>query len=58
MAKKATTKGDTITLSNGEKATITAGDESWLTNAYVVRLKNDELRVVDRATLTLASLDK
>ena len=48
-------QGDTIKLSNGEKATITAGDESQsFNNIYVVRLENGDLRVVDRKTLTLA----
>ena len=52
-------QGDTIKLSNGEKAIITMGDEnSNFNNIYVVRLKNGELRVIDRKTLTLASLDK
>ncbi|MCI3860791.1 bacteriocin [Lactococcus garvieae] len=48
-------QGDTIKLSNGEKATITVGDESPnFNNIYVVRLENGDLRVVDRKTLTLA----
>ncbi len=52
-------QGDTIKLSNGEKAIITMGDEnSNFNNIYVVRLKNGERRVIDRKTLTLASLDK
>lgn len=47
-------KGDVITLSNGQKATIVAGDENKnLTNVYVVKLVNGERRVVDRKTLTL-----
>lgn len=52
-------QGDTIKLSNGEKAIITMGDEnSNFNNIYVVRLKNGERRVIDHKTLTLASLDK
>ncbi|WP_042753057.1 hypothetical protein [Lactococcus garvieae] len=48
-------QGDTITLSNGEKATVTVGEESDnFKNIYVVRLENGDLRVVDRQTLTLA----
>uniref|UniRef100_UPI00359CA5C6 bacteriocin n=1 Tax=Lactococcus garvieae TaxID=1363 RepID=UPI00359CA5C6 len=49
-------KGDSITLSNGEKATVTTGDESPnFNNIYVVELKNGERHVVDRKTLTLVS---
>lgn len=49
-------KEDVITLSNGEKAMVTVGDESLnFNNIYVVRLKNGEHRVIDRKTLTLAS---
>lgn len=49
-------KEDIITLSNGEKATVTVGDESPnFNNIYVVRLENGDRRVVDRKTLTLAS---
>ena len=49
-------KDDIITLSNGEKATVTVGDESPnFNNIYVVRLENGDRRVVDRKTLTLAS---
>ena len=49
-------KEDIITLSNGEKATVTVGDESPnFNNIYVVRLENGGRRVVDRKTLTLAS---
>lgn len=62
MAKKKITnrkrinKGDSITLSNGEKATVTTGDESLnFNNIYVVELKNGERHVVDRKTLTLVS---
>lgn len=52
-------QGDTITLSNGEIATVTMGDEnSNFNNIYVVRLKNGERRVIDRKTLTLASMEK
>lgn len=48
-------QGDTIKLANGEKATITVGEESSnFNNIYVVRLENGDLRVVDRKTLTLA----
>ncbi|NHI76894.1 bacteriocin [Lactococcus petauri] len=48
--------GDVITLSNGEKATVTVGDESSnFNNIYVVRLENGDRRVIDRKTLTLAS---
>ncbi|WP_285119699.1 bacteriocin [Lactococcus petauri] len=47
-------KGDIITLSNGEKATVTVGCEnSTFNNIYVVRLKDGDLRVIDRRTLTL-----
>lgn len=49
-------QGDVITLSNGEKATVTVGDESPnFNNIYVVRLKNGDYRVIDCKTLTLAS---
>ncbi|WP_285023552.1 bacteriocin [Lactococcus garvieae] len=49
-------QGDTITLSNGEKAIITMGDENKnFNNIYVVRLENGERRVVDRKTLSLAT---
>ena len=48
-------QGDTIKLSNGEKATVTVGEENdGFKNIYVVRLENGDLRVVDRKTLTLA----
>lgn len=54
--KKSIKKEDIITLSNGEKATVTVGDESTnFNNIYVVRLENGERRVIDRKTLTLAS---
>ncbi|WP_396513374.1 bacteriocin [Lactococcus garvieae] len=52
-------QGDIITLSNGEKATITMGDENTnFNNIYVVRLKDGARRVIDRKTLTLASMEK
>ena len=47
-------KDEIITLSDGQKATILRGDESELNNSYIVKLENDERRVVDRKTLTLA----
>lgn len=48
-------KDDIITLSDGQKATVITGEESAaLNNSYIVRLEDDELRVVDRKTLTLA----
>jgi hypothetical protein len=47
-------KGEIITLSNGEKATIIVGNESNnFNNIYVVKLENGEHRVVDRVTLLL-----
>lgn len=52
-------QGDIITLSNGEKATITMGDENDnFKNIYVVQLENGKKRVVDRKTLSLASMEK
>lgn len=52
-------QGDTIMLSDGQQAVIMVGDEnSNFNNIYVVRLKNGECRVVDRKTLTLASMEK
>lgn len=48
-------QGDIITLSDGQKATVTMGDEnSNFNNIFVVRLTDGDLRVVDRKTLTLA----
>lgn len=48
-------KGEIIKLSDGQKATIVTGDESTsLHNCYIVRLENEDIRVVDRKTLTLA----
>ncbi|OAZ16447.1 bacteriocin [Lactococcus lactis RTB018] len=48
-------KDDVIKLSDGQTATIVTGDESTsLTNCYIVRLENEDIRVVDRKTLTLA----
>ena len=47
-------KDDIITLSNGQKATIISGDESYLANSYVVQLEDGQLRMVDKKTLTLA----
>lgn len=47
-------KDDIITLSNGQKATIIRGDESYLANSYVVQLEDGQLRMVDKKTLTLA----
>lgn len=53
--KKPINKDDVITLSNGEKATVTVGEENPnFNNIYVVRLEDGDLRVVDRETLTLA----
>mgnify|MGYP000834784697 CR=1 FL=1 len=40
---------------DGQIATIVTGDESTtLQNCYIVRLENEDIRVVDRKTLTLA----
>ncbi|MCT1170445.1 bacteriocin [Lactococcus lactis] len=48
-------KNDVIKLSDGQIATIVTGDESTtLQNCYIVRLENEDIRVVDRKTLTLA----
>ena len=47
-------KGDIITLSDGQTATIVKGSESQFNNIYIVRLENAQLRVVDKKTLTLA----
>ncbi|WFB95696.1 bacteriocin [Lactococcus lactis] len=48
-------KDEIIKLSDGQKATIVTGDESsTLSNSYIVKLEDGELRVVDRKTLTLA----
>ncbi|MCH5356621.1 bacteriocin [Lactococcus lactis] len=48
-------KDDVIKLSDGQIATIVTGDESTsLNNCYIVRLETDDIRVVDRKTLTLA----
>ena len=48
-------KDDVIKLSDGQTATIVTGDESTtLQNCYIVRLENEDIRVVDRKTLTLA----
>lgn len=47
-------KGKTIILSNGQTAHIIRGQESGYKNCYIVRLENDELRVIDQETLTLA----
>ncbi|WP_430514963.1 bacteriocin [Lactococcus lactis] len=48
-------KDDVIKLSDGQIAPIVTGDESTtLQNCYIVRLKNEDIRVVDRKTLTLA----
>lgn len=48
-------KDDVIKLSDGQIATIVTGDESTtLQNCYIVRLENEDIRVVDRKTLTLA----
>jgi hypothetical protein len=52
-------QGDIITLSDGQQATVTMGDENTnFDNIYVVRLKDGERRVVDRKTLTLVSMEK
>ncbi|MCT0077911.1 bacteriocin [Lactococcus lactis] len=48
-------KDDVIKLLDGQTATIVTGDESTsLNNCYIVRLENEDRRVVDRKTLTLA----
>lgn len=48
-------KDEIIELSDKQKAVVVTGDESSvLSNSYIVKLKNGELRVVDRKTLTLA----
>ena len=48
-------KDDVIKLLDGQIATIVTGDESTsLSNCYIVRLENEDIRVVDRKTLTLA----
>ncbi|WKB48939.1 bacteriocin [Lactococcus lactis subsp. lactis] len=48
-------KDDVIKLSDGQTATIVTSDESTtLQNCYIVRLENEDIRVVDRKTLTLA----
>ena len=48
-------KDDIITLSDGQTATVITGEESTsLNNCYIVRLADEELRVVDRKNLTLA----
>ncbi|AGY44865.1 bacteriocin [Lactococcus lactis subsp. lactis KLDS 4.0325] len=48
-------KDDVIKLSDGQIATIVTGDEPMsLNNCYIVRLENEDIRVVDRKTLTLA----
>jgi len=50
-------KGDIITLSDGQTATVKTGSESTLlNNCYVVELEDGEIRVVDRKTLTLAEI--
>ncbi|WP_285023468.1 bacteriocin [Lactococcus garvieae] len=52
-------QGDIITLSDGQQATVTMGDENKnFNNIYVVRLESGERRVVDRKTLSLASMEK
>ncbi|WP_406835080.1 bacteriocin [Lactococcus lactis] len=48
-------KDDIIKLSDGQTAAIVRGDESDFKNAYIVMLKDKQLRVVDRKTLTLAN---
>lgn len=48
-------RDDIITLSDDQKATIIRGDESYLTNSYVVQLEDGQLRLVDKRTLTLAN---
>jgi len=54
--KKSIKKGDVITLSNGKKAIVIAGDENAnFKNIYVIRLDSGERRVIDRKTLTLVS---
>lgn len=48
-------KGKLIKLSDGQKATLLAGDESVVfKNCYVVQLEDGATGVVDRKTLTLA----
>ncbi|MCV5952213.1 hypothetical protein [Lactococcus petauri] len=57
--EKQVNKDDIITLSNGEDSIVIMGDENPnFNNIYVVQLSNGQRRVVDRKTLTLASLDK
>ena len=48
-------KDGVIKLSDGQTAIILTGDESTsLNNCYIVRLENEDIRVVDIKTLTLA----
>lgn len=55
--KKVVNKGEVITLSNGDKATVIVGAESdKFNNIYVVELEDGERRVVDRKTLNLTSV--
>lgn len=57
--EKQVNKDDIITLSNGEDSIVIMWDENPnFNNIYVVQLSNGQRRVVDRKTLTLASLDK
>ena len=47
-------KGDIITLSNGEQATVVISDINRYKNILIVELKDCDVRVVDRQTKTLA----
>ena len=47
-------RGDIITLSNGQKATIVTADTDKFKNIIIVELEDHDVRVVDRETLTLA----
>ena len=59
--KKVLIVGATGTIGGAvrQTATIVTGDESTsLNNCYIVRLENEDIRVVDRKTLTLAESSK
>lgn len=47
-------RGDIITLSNGQKATIVTADIDKFKNIIIVELEDRDVRVVNRETLTLA----
>lgn len=49
-------RDDIITLSDGQTAKIIKGDESEYQNCYIVELENGQKRVVDRETLTIATM--